>query len=93
MAASAEESRRDRAGRYARRTRLYTWTTVLVVVFVLLVILIAENTRSVKVGWIFGYSHVSLVYLVLFAAILGWLLGVATSILFRRRTRSPRVAT
>lgn len=64
---------------------------MLVVVFVLLVILIAENTRSVKVGWIFGYSHVSLVYLVLFAAILGWLLGVATSILFRRRTRSPRV--
>lgn len=64
---------------------------MLVVVFVLLVILIAENTRSVKVGWIFGYSQVSLVYLVLFAAILGWLLGVATSILFRRRTRSPRV--
>lgn len=36
----------------------------------------------------FGYSHVSLVYLVLFAALLGWLLGVATSILFRRSTRS-----
>jgi uncharacterized integral membrane protein len=90
MAASAEETRRDRAGRYARRTRLYTWTTVLVAVFVLLVALIAENTRSVKVGWIFGHSHVSLVYLVLFAAILGWLLGVATSIVFRRTTRRPR---
>jgi len=90
MAARAEESRRERAGRYARRTRLYTWTTVLVVVFVALVVLVAENTRSVKVGWIFGYSHVSLVYLVLFAAILGWLLGVATSILFRRTTRRPR---
>jgi uncharacterized integral membrane protein len=90
MAAGAEETRRDRAGRYARRTRLYTWTTVLVVVFVLLVVLIAENTRSVKVGWIFGHSHVSLVYLVLFAAILGWLLGVATGIVFRRTTRRPR---
>ena len=90
MAAGAEETRRDRAGRYARRTRLYTWTTVLVVVFVLLVVLIAENTRSVKVGWIFGHSHVSLVYLVLFAAILGWLLGVATAIVFRRTTRRPR---
>jgi uncharacterized integral membrane protein len=61
---------------------------VLVVVFVALVALVAENTRSVKVGWISGYSHVSLVYLVLFAAILGWLLGVATSILFGRSTRS-----
>lgn len=90
MAAGADETRRDRAGRYARRTRLYTWTTVLVVVFVLLVVLIAENTRSVKVGWIFGHSHVSLVYLVLFAAILGWLLGVATGIVFRRTTRRPR---
>jgi uncharacterized integral membrane protein len=90
VAAGAEESRRERAGRYARRTRLYTWTTVLVVVFVALVVLVAENTRSVKVGWIFGYSHVSPVYLVLFAAILGWLLGVATSILFRRSTRSTK---
>jgi uncharacterized integral membrane protein len=90
MAARAEESRRERASRYARRTRLYTWATVLVVVFVALVVLVAENTRSVKVGWIFGYSHVSLVYLVLFAAILGWLLGVATSILFRRSTRSTK---
>ena len=89
-AARAEESRRERAGRHARRTRLYTWATVLVVVFVTLVVLVAENTRSVKVGWIFGHSHVSLVYLVLFAAILGWLLGVATSILFRRSTRSTR---
>lgn len=54
---------------------------------VLLVLLVAENTRKVKVGWIFGYSHVSLVFLVLFAAILGWLLGIVTSVVFRRRTR------
>jgi uncharacterized integral membrane protein len=87
---SGDESRRDRAGRYARRTRLYTWATVLVVAFVGIVILVAENTRRVKVGWIFGYSHVSLVYLILFAAILGWLLGLATAILFRRFTRPPR---
>jgi len=41
----------------------------------------------VKVGWILGYSRVSLVFLILFAAILGWLLGVVTSVVFRRRTR------
>jgi uncharacterized integral membrane protein len=59
----------------------------LVLLLVLLVILIAENTRRVKVGWILGYSHVSLVFLILFAAILGWLLGIATSVVFHRRTR------
>ena len=84
------ESRRSRAGRYARRTYLYTWVAVALTLLVLLVILIAENTRSVKVGWVFGYSHISLVYLVLFATVLGWLLGIATSSLFRRRTRQPR---
>jgi uncharacterized integral membrane protein len=84
------ERSRDRVGRYARRTWLYAWTAVLVAVLVLLVVLIAENTRSVKVGWVFGYSHISLVFLVVFATLLGWLLGIATSILFRRRTRRPR---
>ena len=90
MAASDKESGRERASRYARRTRLYTWTTVSVVALVAIVILVAENTRRVKVGWIFGYSHVSLVFLIVFAAIWGWLLGVATSILFRRSSRPRR---
>jgi uncharacterized integral membrane protein len=84
-----EEGRRDRAGRYTRRTRLYGWATLLVVALVAIVVLVAENTRHVKVGWIFGYSHISLVFLILFAAILGWLLGIATSVVFRRRTRRP----
>lgn len=86
----AGEARRERAGRYAHRTRLYLWTVILVTALVLFIILIAENTRSVKVGWVFGYSNISLVFLVLFSAILGWLLGIATSVLLRRRTRRPR---
>jgi uncharacterized integral membrane protein len=81
------EGKRQRAGRYTHRTALYVWAAVLVVIVVLLVILIAQNTRHVRVGWIFGHSNVSLVYLILVAAILGWLLGIATSIVFRRRTR------
>jgi uncharacterized integral membrane protein len=84
------ESRRERARRYTRRTRLYVWATVLVIALIAIVILVAENTRRVKVGWIFGYSEVSLVFLILFAAVLGWLLGLATSIVFRRITRPPR---
>src|SRR5438105_2377988 len=83
------ERRRDRVGRQAHRARLYTWAVVLVTLLVLLVILVVENTRRVKVGWIFGYSHISLVFLVVFATVLGWFLGVATSVVFRRRTRRP----
>lgn len=84
------ESRSARAGRYTRRTYLHGSVILAITVLVLLVILIAENTRRVKVGWVFGYSRVSLVFLVLFATILGWLLGIATGILVRRRTRAPR---
>lgn len=84
------ESRRDRAGRLAHRTGLYASTISVLVLIVLIVILIVENTRRVKVGWIIGYSHVSLVFLVLFATVLGWLLGIATSVAFRRRTRRLR---
>ena len=83
----AEESRRSRVGRYARRTYLYSRAAAMLGLLVVLVILIAENTRSVKVGWVFGYSHISLVYLVVFAGILGWILGIATVVMFHRRTR------
>jgi len=83
----AVETRRGRAGRYTHRTVLYLWAALAVVVLVGIVALIVENTRSVKVGWIFGYSHISLVWLVLFAGILGWILGIATAVMLRRRTR------
>jgi uncharacterized integral membrane protein len=43
----------------------------------------------VKIDWIFGSAHASLVWIVLAAAVLGWLLGIATSVLFRFRTRRP----
>lgn len=90
MTETPTESRRDRAGRVAHRSGLYASAVSVVVLLILIVILVAENTRSVKVGWIAGYSHVSLVFLVVFATVLGWLLGIATSVAFRRRTRRPR---
>jgi uncharacterized integral membrane protein len=81
------ESRKSRAGRHGRRTGLYLAAALLTTALVLLVILIVQNTGSVRVGWIFGHSRVSLVFLILFASILGWIAGIATSIVFRRRTR------
>lgn len=84
----AGESRLERLGRHSHRTRLYLTAGVLVACLVLIVVLVVENTRQVRVGWVFGYSNISLVYLVVFATVLGWILGVATSIAFRRRTRT-----
>lgn len=75
--------------RIARHGVRYAWAAVLVVAAILFVVLVVQNTRTVKVGWVFGYSRISLVFLVLFAAVLGWLLGIATSVLVRRRARRP----
>jgi uncharacterized integral membrane protein len=76
--------------RHGRRAGLYTWAVLAVAGLVILIILIAANVRSVKLDWVVGSTHASLVWIILAAAVLGWLLGIATSVLFRFRTRRPR---
>lgn len=83
------ESRGARALRHGRRARLYGWAVLSVAALVALIALVAANTRSVKIDWVFGSAHTSLVWIVVAAAVLGWLLGVATAIVFRFRTRRP----
>jgi uncharacterized integral membrane protein len=84
---SAAESRGRRLRRHGHRAGLYVWAASFVALLVVLIALIAKNTRSVKLDWVFGSSHASLVWIILAAAVLGWLLGIATSIVFRFRTR------
>lgn len=84
------ETRRDRSRHKAHRTRLHTYAIVTVALVASLTALAASNTANVKVNWVFGSSHVWLVWLVLFAAILGWLLGLAATAAFHWRTRAPR---
>jgi uncharacterized integral membrane protein len=84
------ETRRDRSRRKAHRTRLHGYAIVAVALVAFLIALAASNTAHVKVNWVFGSSHVSLVWLVLFAAILGWLLGLVATAAFHWRTRAPR---
>ena len=86
------ESRSARLGRNAHRARLHLYALVSVTVLVYAVALAASNTRHVKVDWVFGSSSMSLVWLVMFAAILGWLLGILITALFRWRTRAPRAS-
>ncbi len=89
-AATAVETRGARFSRKARRTRFHLYAFVTVALLVCLVALVATNTRQVKLSWVFGSSTASLVWIVLFSAILGWLLGIVSSAVFRWRTRAPR---
>jgi len=81
------EPRRNRLRRLGRRARLYTWTGALVALLVILIALVVANTRSVKVSWVLGSTRQSLVWVILVTAILGWLLGIVTSLVFRFRAR------
>ena len=83
------ESSGQRLVRHGRRVRLYVWAAVFVGALVVLIALVAANTRSVKLDWVFGSSHASLVWVIVAAGVLGWVLGLATSIVFRHRTRRP----
>ncbi len=88
--ATGGETRSGRFRRKARRSRLHGYAIGAVALVAFLIALAASNTAHVKVNWVFGTSHVSLVWLVLFAAILGWLLGLVATAAFHWRTRAPR---
>jgi uncharacterized integral membrane protein len=81
------ESRLRRGMRYSHRTGLYASLVVAIATIVLLILLIAQNTRRVKVDYVFGSSQTRLIWLVIVSAITGWVLGIVTAFLIRRRTR------
>ena len=70
-----------------RRAKLYAWAFLLAAFFVVLVALIVANTRRVKISWVVGSSRQSLIWIIIVAALLGWLSGIVTGLLFQRRTR------
>lgn len=89
-ASSAGETRGARFARRAHRTRLYLYAGTAVALSVALIALVIANTGHVKVSWVVGSSSVSLVWLVVFSAVLGLLLGMVLAALFHWRTRTPR---
>lgn len=86
----SDEPTRERLFRHARQVRLYSSATAVVALLVVLSLLISVNVRTVKIDWVVGSSRASLVWIVLAATVLGWLLGIATSVSFRHRTRRRR---
>jgi|SRR5579862_8405730 len=81
------EPRGARLRRHGHLTGLYAWAFLLVALLVVAIALAIENTRQVKLSWIVGTSHASLVWIIVAATVLGWLLGIVTSVVFRTRTR------
>jgi uncharacterized integral membrane protein len=84
------EPRGTRLRRHGHRTVLYVSAFALVALLVIVIALVLANTRQVKISWVLGTSRASLVWIILFAALLGWLLGITTSVIFRLRTRRQR---
>ncbi|MGZ4419369.1 MAG: hypothetical protein ACXVRV_14515 [Gaiellaceae bacterium] len=89
-AAALGESRGHRAARHFHGVRLYTGAIAFVALLAVLIVLISANTRNVKLSWAFGSTHASLVWIILATAVIGWLLGITTAVVFRLRTRRPR---
>lgn len=83
----ASEPRRQRRARHTRRARLYVSAGAFVLLFVVLVVLASENTHAAKLNWVVGSTHASLAWIVAAAAVFGWLLGITTAVVVRRRTR------
>ena len=84
------ETRFRRSVRYGHRGGLYTALIIGIAALVFLILLIARNTREVKLDYVVDSTRTRLIWLVIISAIVGWVLGIITSVLVRRRTRAPR---
>ena len=59
----------------------------LVGLIVIVCALVVANTRTVRLDWVVGSIRASLIWIILAAAIFGWLAGLVTGIVFRHHTR------
>ena len=88
--ANGDETRAEYFQRKGLRGRLHGYAVATVALVAVLIALAASNTARVKVNWLIGSSHVSLVWLVLVTAVVAWLLGLLASVRFNWRTRAPQ---
>jgi uncharacterized integral membrane protein len=83
------ETRFRRSLRYGHRSSLYLSLVVAMLLVVFLILLIARNTRQVKLDYVFSSTQARLIWLIVISAIVGWVLGIVTAFLVRHRTRRP----
>jgi uncharacterized integral membrane protein len=55
-----------------------------------LILLVVENRRKVHVDYVVGSGDHRLIWLIVISGFLGWLFGMGTSFLLRRRARRAR---
>jgi uncharacterized integral membrane protein len=84
------ETRLQRGRRYGHRGGLYAALIIGIAALVFLILLIARNTREVKLDYVVDSTRARLIWLVIISAIVGWVLGIVTALLIHRRTRAPR---
>jgi uncharacterized integral membrane protein len=84
------ETRLQRGRRYGHRGGLYAALIIGIAALVFLILLIARNTREVKLDYVVDSTRTRLIWLVIISAIVGWVLGIVTALLIHRRTRAPR---
>lgn len=84
----SRESTSPEPARSRSRAGLYTRVFVLVALLIVLIALVVANTpREVELSWVFGSGQVSIVGIIVFSAILGWLVGIVTGALIRHSAR------
>jgi uncharacterized integral membrane protein len=66
---------------------MYVSLAVALAVLVYLILLIARNTDPVDFDYVFDTAHTRLIWLIVISSIAGWVLGIVTAFLIRRRTR------
>jgi uncharacterized integral membrane protein len=84
------ETRGARWQRTARRGRLRLSGLLGVALLICVVALVLANTGQVRLHWLLGSGTASLAWIVLLAAVLGWVLGLVSASVLRWRTRAPR---
>jgi uncharacterized integral membrane protein len=71
--------------------RLYAILIVLVLIVGWLIAFIVKNDENVQLDFVLLDAHLSLIWLIILLLAIGFLGGVLTSQLYRRRRRSDRV--
>lgn len=72
------------------RARVYAAMLVAAALIVVVVALIVVNADSVRLDWVFGSTDAPLALVILMAAVAGWLVGLASAHILRRRARRRR---
>jgi len=71
-----------------RETREIVRITVAVVGLILLIAFVLDNSQTVKVGFVFFNTHISLIWVLLIAAVLGALVDRLVILLSQRRKKA-----